>query len=101
MLSDIVFYTGDIVCENCGEIIEKGTDVTVDLSKCTITLNKNSVMYNKNMTLPVATVKSNGLVVPNTDYEVAYVNAGKAGTATVKITGKQRDVPGKSRRHLA
>lgn len=83
-----VFYTGDIVCENCGEIIEKGTDVTVDLSKCTITLNKNSVMYNKNMTLPVATVKSNGLVVPNTDYEVAYVNAGKAGTATVKITGK-------------
>ena len=85
-----MFYTGDVYCEKCGELLEKGTDVVVDLTKSTITLDKNSVTFSGKMTLPVVTVMYEGEKVPSTDYTVAYTNSKNAGTATITVTGTNR-----------
>ena len=59
------------------------------ISECTTTLSATTYTYDGTAKTPTVTVK-NGTktLVSGTDYNVAYSNNTKAGTATVTVTGK-------------
>lgn len=80
------------VCTVCGKVLE--TEVIPALPKqniqsATITLSKSTYVYDGKVKKPSVTVKLGSKTLKNgTDYTVSYSNNVKAGTATVKITGK-------------
>ena len=59
-----------------------------DLSKCTVTLEKTSFVYDGKAKTPGVTVKSGSKVIPTSDLKVTYTNNINAGKAYVTITPK-------------
>lgn len=59
-----------------------------DISKCQITLDKDSYIYDGMAKMPVVTVTYNGkTLVKNADYTVSYSNHINVGTAKATVTG--------------
>ena len=63
-----------------------GTGLPVDIAAAEVTLDKTSFNYNGKAQKPAVTVKGEGReLVEGTDYELAYANNTKVGTATVTV----------------
>lgn len=69
--------------------IVKNTEKQKDISKCKITVNKKTLVYNGKEQKPGITVKDGTKKLTlNEDYTVAYSNNINAGKATVTVKGK-------------
>ena len=79
-------------CTVCGKVLETAEIPALskqNISRATVTLSKSTYVYDGKAKKPSVTVKLGGKTLKNgTDYTVSYSNNVKAGTATVKITGK-------------
>ncbi|MCD8054132.1 MAG: GDSL-type esterase/lipase family protein [Lachnospiraceae bacterium] len=76
-------YTGDLVCTDCGETLQKGSKIA-RIKK--VTLSKTSYVYNGEKRTPGVTVTdTDGKKIKSTNYTVTYKNNKAVGTATVKI----------------
>ena len=79
-------------CTVCGKVLETAEIPALskqNISSATVTLSKSTYVYDGKAKKPSVTVKLGGKTLKNgTDYTVSYSNNVKAGTATVKITGK-------------
>ena len=72
-----------------GTVIKYFTITGADIKDCTISLSKTSYTYDGQQKKPTVTVKdSDGNALDVSNYKVTYISNTKAGTATVKITGK-------------
>ena len=60
----------------------------LDVSTCDIGLTPTQFVYDGNAKEPAVTVYSNGVVIPEDQYDVAYTNNTAIGTATATVTGK-------------
>ena len=70
-------------------MIVKNTEKQKDISKCKITVNKKTLVYNGKEQKPGITVKDGTKKLTlNEDYTVAYSNNINAGKATVTVKGK-------------
>ena len=78
--------TGSNPSQNGGS---QGTATQADISNATITLEKDSYVYDGIAKTPAVTVTLNGKTLTlNTDYTVAYTNNINVGTAKATVTGK-------------
>ncbi len=79
-------------CTVCGKVLETAEIPALskqNISRATVTLSKSTYVYDGKAKKPSVTVKLGGKTLKNgTDYTVSYSSNVKAGTATVKITGK-------------
>ena len=79
-------------CTVCGKVLETAEIPALskqNIQSATITLSKSTYVYDGKVKKPSVTVKLGSKTLTNgTDYTVSYSNNVKAGTATVKITGK-------------
>ena len=78
--------TGSNPSQNGGS---QGTATQAEISNATITLEKDSYVYDGIAKTPAVTVTLNGKTLTlNTDYTVAYTNNINVGTAKATVTGK-------------
>lgn len=79
-------------CTVCGKVLETAEIPALskqNIQSATVTLSKSTYVYDGKAKKPSVTVKLGSKTLKNgTDYTVSYSNNVKAGTATVKITGK-------------
>ncbi len=67
----------------------QGTPSQADLSKATVTLEKDAYPYDGKAKTPAVTVTLNGKTLsPSTDYTVSYTDNVNVGTAKATVTGK-------------
>lgn len=81
-------YTTDEVSDKFEVTFVNGvyTITQLDLSElATIELDGNDYSIQNGNVQPTITVKYNGETIPNSSYDVDYINTDKAGTATVKV----------------
>lgn len=85
-------YSGDCVCEDCGEKLLQGNEVA---SIGRIQLDSNQVVYKGNEICPGVTVwDTNEDIIDSEEYSVKYSNNNSVGKGTVEVTFNDENYSG-------